>query len=319
LPTTEENEDYDYELDVHPQISGYSNLREEICKHVEEDPSFKDCVGITVEKGINHDLDHSVYMYNPEAFNWNVLEKKSGIRLSDVKNDISIIYTFGGGPWGLYKMTPALIKRYFNKGAEVIIHSDEGTFQFSDTYENAKNATAFIGQHHNDQHFKVILRPKSRAQPQTIQKPTPSKIVTLETYQPNFGWILSGNSTNWKIALKRNIWGVKPKHRPLWQQIKEGDTVFFYATRPISGLIGSGKVTMKMKESEPYWPDERSIGMVKYPYRIEFTPTRMIEEDEWKSKRVSIRHLGPIYFGGINPIRSKYLLTRLHDLMNKIR
>jgi hypothetical protein len=261
-------------------------------------------------------------MYNPQAFNWPSFEAKSKLKLSPVKNDISIIYTFGGGPWGLYKMTPALIKRYFNKGAEVIIESTDGTFQFSDTYQNARKATELIGQHHNDKTFKVILRPKTRTQSQTLQqtfpKPAPAKTIALESYPQAFGWILSGNSPNWRIALKRNIWGVKPKHKPLWTQINIGDTVFFYVTRPVSGLIGSARVTRKMEESKPYWPDEEQLGRAIYPYRIEFKPTKILEEPKWENERVSISHLGPIYFGGINPIRNRDLLTQLNRLLEKL-
>jgi organic radical activating enzyme len=44
LPTTEDNEDYDFKLEDHPQYSGYKNLREEINKYIKEYPSFKNCV-----------------------------------------------------------------------------------------------------------------------------------------------------------------------------------------------------------------------------------------------------------------------------------
>jgi hypothetical protein len=211
-------------------------------------------------------------------------------------------------------MTPALIKRYFNQGAEIVIESDLGSIQLSDTYENAKKATDFIGKYHNDRNFRIIIRPKAKAKLQRVKLSQ----VSLEGCQPAFGWILSGTPSNWKVAFGRNIWGVKSKHKALWQQIKKDDVLFLYATKPISGLIGIAKATGVMKEKEPYWPDEIIEGRVKYPYRIEFKPVKILDERDWESRKISISHLGSIYFQGINPIRNKELLKRLDDIAKDI-
>ena len=59
-------------------------------------------------------------------------------------------------------------------------------------------------------------------------------------------WILFGPEKNWKIAFKQGgIWGVK---RPLyseWKALEPGDCVFFFATKPISGVIGVGRIQTK--------------------------------------------------------------------------
>ncbi|MEM3871726.1 MAG: EVE domain-containing protein [Nitrososphaeria archaeon] len=318
LPTTEENENYEYNIEEHPQYSGYKNLREEINRCIKEDPGFKDCVDITVEKGINHDLEHKVYMYNPKAFQWQIFEQKSGIKLSEVKNDICIIYTFGGGPWGLYKVTPGLIKRYFNQGAELVIESDEGIKVFSGNYKDARAATKFIGQHYLDKKFKIIIRPKTFVTKPEKRETTQTTLTEEEFKIPVFGWILSGSPSNWKVALKRNVWGVEPKHKPLWQKVKPGDTLFLYATKPVSGIIGVAKVTKIMEENKPYWPDETFENRIKYPYRIEFEPIKILKDNEWESKKIPISYLGPIYYKGINPITDIKLKQRLNGIVNKL-
>jgi hypothetical protein len=314
LPTTEKNENYDFHIMEHPQYSGYKNLKNEIDKCLREDPGFKDCVDITVEKGINHDLEHKVYMYNPKAFQWNIFEEKSGIKLSEVKNDICIIYTFGGGPWGLHKVTPGLIKRYFNQGAEIIIQSNSETVSFWGNYSDAIKATNFIANHFLEQNFKIIIRPQTiTAEPKAI-KPIQHR---REFKQPIFGWVLSGSPQNWRAALKRNIWGLKPIHKIFWVQMKEGDLLFLYATRPVSGVVGIAKVKRVMEENKPYWPDEIAAGKVKYPLRVEFEPVKILPGENWEVKRVLISHLGNIYFHGVNPLTDKELFQTLVNTVKR--
>lgn len=315
LPTTEENENYDFSVDEHPQYSGYKNLREEINECIREDDDFRNCVDITVEKGINHDLEHKIYMYNPSAFKWKVFEEKSGIKLSEVKNDICIIYTFGGGPWGLYKVTPGLIKRYFNQGAEVIVESSSGTVRFCGNYAEAKKATSFIGNHYLDSNFRIIIRPKTMLEKVEEVKPVFIPQAVKPRGQHIFGWILSGSPSNWKVALKRNIWGLKPKHKPYWLQAKNGDTLFLYATRPVSGIIGIARVKRIVEENEPFWPDEIAAERVKYPLRIEFEPVKIMNEEEWSDGKISIGNFGAIYFQGINPITDENAMKKLKEMV----
>ncbi|MCZ7382894.1 MAG: hypothetical protein O8C64_15165 [Candidatus Methanoperedens sp.] len=149
-------------IEEHPQISGIKNLMERINRYSVEDEKFLDCVDITIEKGINHDLEHYVYLYNPEALNWKEFQTQSGIEMSEVKNDINIIYRFGGGQWGVLNRTPGLAKRYFDQGAEIQAISEDGEFTGKDNYASAKELSRFIEDHHNDRHFQVIIRPKSK-------------------------------------------------------------------------------------------------------------------------------------------------------------
>ncbi|MEM3449510.1 MAG: EVE domain-containing protein [Nitrososphaerota archaeon] len=317
LPTSEENENYDFSIDEHPQHSGYKNLREEINRCIREYDGFRNCVDISVEKGINHDLEHNIYMYNPEAFKWQVFEEKSGIKLSEVKNDICIIYTFGGGPWGLYKVTPGLIKRYFNQGAEIIVESSSGTMRFCGDYAEAKRATNFIGSHYLDSNFKIIIRPITVLERMEEVKPVSIPQRVKQREQHIFGWILSGSPSNWKVALERNIWGLRPQHKPYWLQVKNGDTLFLYATRPVSGVVGIAIVKKTVEEDKPFWPDEIVAERVKYPFRIEFEPVKILNEDEWEDRKISLSSFGPIYFQGINPIVDEVLMKKLNETIKR--
>lgn len=102
-------------------------------------------------------------------------------------------------------------------------------------------------------------------------------------------WILFGPEKNWKIAFKQGgIWGVK---RPLyseWKALEPGDCVFFFATKPISGVIGVGRIQTKFIQDKPLWPDEIAIGKVLYPYRFEFHVDYVLEQDRWESDRIKV-------------------------------
>ena len=51
-----------------------------------------------------------------------------------------------------------------------------------------------------------------------------------------------------------------------------------------------------------------------YPFRIEFQPTSLLDHRNWQSGSVKIKHLGSIYFQGINPIVKQELVDKLKDI-----
>lgn len=62
-------------------------------------------------------------------------------------------------------------------------------------------------------------------------------------------WTLSGNPENWETALEGNIWGLREgRLKSLWENISNGDILFFYCLSPIGGIIGFGKCLAKFKE-----------------------------------------------------------------------
>jgi len=101
-------------------------------------------------------------------------------------------------------------------------------------------------------------------------------------------WIIMGPKKSWETAFEQGgIWGVKHLVYPEWKALEKGDIIFFYATTPIKGVIGVGRVETKFIQDKPLWPDEIAIGKVLYPFRFEFHTDYVLEQDVWGSKRIS--------------------------------
>ena len=101
-------------------------------------------------------------------------------------------------------------------------------------------------------------------------------------------WIIIGPRGSWETAFKQEgIWGVKKLLYPEWKALDRGDTIFFYATKPVKGIIGAGKVETKFIQDKPLWPDEIAEGKVLYPLRFEFNIDYVLEQDRWESDRIS--------------------------------
>ena len=88
--------------------------------------------------------------------------------------------------------------------------------------------------------------------------------------------ILCGNKKNWNVATEYKIWGAKPTSQRLWNELSNGDIVFFYVTRTIKRIIGVGRVQEKLDpqtyQPKPLWPDEIRENKVIYPYRFRIEP-----------------------------------------------
>lgn len=102
-------------------------------------------------------------------------------------------------------------------------------------------------------------------------------------------WIIIGPKESWEIAFEQGgIWGVKDLLYPEWKALEKEDIIFFYATKPVSGVIGVGRVQTKFIQDKPLWPDEIAAGEVLYPYRFEFHNDYVLEQDRWKSDRIKV-------------------------------
>ncbi len=102
-------------------------------------------------------------------------------------------------------------------------------------------------------------------------------------------WVVLGPKANWELAFKQGgIWGVKSLLYPEWKALDRGNTLFFYATAPISGVIGTGKFDSRFIQDKPLWPDEVSLRKVLYPYRFQFQIDYVIEPNRWKDDGVKI-------------------------------
>jgi hypothetical protein len=101
-------------------------------------------------------------------------------------------------------------------------------------------------------------------------------------------WIILGPKESWQTAFKEGcIWGVKEVLYPEWKALEQGDIIFFHITKTIGGVIGVGRVQTKFIQHKPLWPDEIREGKVLYPLRFEFDVDYLIEEKDWKNKKIS--------------------------------
>jgi len=96
-------------------------------------------------------------------------------------------------------------------------------------------------------------------------------------------WLAVGPPGNWKTAFERkNIWGLTARQKQSWESLAQADIVLFYATQPISGIIGYGTIQTKFRQNEPLWPNEIAQGKVIWPLRFEFNVEYCLPPDEWK-------------------------------------
>ncbi len=115
-------------------------------------------------------------------------------------------------------------------------------------------------------------------------------------------WLAVGPVENWKIGVKEKIWAVSPSSSKRWEQIKKGDMVFFYATTPVKGLIGTGIVARTDFSESPFWPQEKQRGESLWPYRILFERLKVLPHTDWKTKRYSPDRRGIVFQVAFQPI-----------------
>uniref|UniRef100_UPI00404AE64D hypothetical protein n=1 Tax=Ignavibacterium sp. TaxID=2651167 RepID=UPI00404AE64D len=102
-------------------------------------------------------------------------------------------------------------------------------------------------------------------------------------------WIILGPEQSWKTAFKQGgIWGVKEMLYPEWKALDRGDVLFFYITKTVRGIVGTGRLENKFIQDKPLWPDEVNTNKVIYPFRFEFHIDYLIEEKDWRDKKIPI-------------------------------
>ncbi len=108
-------------------------------------------------------------------------------------------------------------------------------------------------------------------------------------------WIATGSPEYWQIAFNvGKIWGVTDKKLRLWEKLANGDYILFYATKPVSGVIGYGVVRTKFKQYKPLWPREVKEGIVIWPYRFEFDVEYCLPQDKWATHKVSSKYISSV-------------------------
>jgi len=109
-------------------------------------------------------------------------------------------------------------------------------------------------------------------------------------------WLAVGPPEHWQTAFEHgNIWGLRvtPRLQAFWESLSDRDGMLFYATSPVSGVIGYGMVRTKFKQDKPLWPQEIKERKVIWYYRFEFDVTYCLPRDKWESDKVVSKRLIP--------------------------
>lgn len=130
-------------------------------------------------------------------------------------------------------------------------------------------------------------------------------------------WLVVGSKKNWDIAFKnKNIWGLRKTQRLLWESINEKkDIILFWATLPIGGIIGYGRVRTKFIQDKPLWPEELEKYEVIWPLRFEFDVEYCLPPDKWKSEKILSKELFPrAGFQQINESTAKSIISNMYTV-----
>lgn len=119
-------------------------------------------------------------------------------------------------------------------------------------------------------------------------------------------WLAVGSAEHWQVAFENgNVWGLQATKKRWWERVTDGDGLVFYATRPIGGAIGLGKVITKFKQDKPLWPVEIQKGEVLWPLRFEFDVEFCFPPVQWETSRLEIDALRAIVQAGFQPLKDK--------------
>jgi len=97
--------------------------------------------------------------------------------------------------------------------------------------------------------------------------------------------------------------GSEAKSYRKWEEIKEGDFLFFYATAPVKGVIGYGKITTKFIQKVPLWSKEVEENTVIWPFRFEFDIEYCLPPNAWQQKPYTNRSIQHLAIGGFRRIQ----------------
>jgi hypothetical protein len=127
-------------------------------------------------------------------------------------------------------------------------------------------------------------------------------------------WLAVGPPENWEISLEKGVWGIPPTYEKAWGRVAPGDTVFFYATAPVKGVIGYGEIRATKRESTPLWPQEVKEGRALWPLRVELEVKASLPRQQWEYRRVTVQRRGLVLqraFQRLTDARAQELLEAL--------
>jgi predicted RNA-binding protein len=118
-------------------------------------------------------------------------------------------------------------------------------------------------------------------------------------------WVSSGSPENWKVGIERGgVWAVNPKLKDRWKRLSPGDVLVFYATHPISGIIGIGRIKKIEEGDKPIWPEEIQRGKAIWRYRFWFDILHKVEPEKWKEQKIFVKDLRVSVRAGLDHLSS---------------
>ena len=129
-------------------------------------------------------------------------------------------------------------------------------------------------------------------------------------------WMATGPGGSWEVGLqpKRKMWGMIARYEREWDQVAPGDTVLFYATSPIKGVFGYGKVRSKVKEDTPLWAQEREEGKAIWPFRLVLDVESSLPKKSWETKRIRVSPKQAVRQRGFQKLRENVAKELIHEL-----
>ena len=131
-------------------------------------------------------------------------------------------------------------------------------------------------------------------------------------------WLVVGPPQNWEHSLNHgNIWGFPKHYSSKWEQIEVGDTIVYYAMRPVKGLIGYGTLESKMLGEKPFFPSETEQNRVLWPLRITYRNIFSLSYERWPSSGIPLERRGVILQRAVHRLqeeRGKELVQALSSL-----
>jgi len=303
----------DYNIEQHPQFKGLKNITE-----ILGDAHGGLAVSLTLERGINHAKTGVAFVNTPTSLRWDIFISKLNKTLK-LEGERSIKFSEVDNPFRSANQYGYLFSRYHNMGAGIIAYSGNESYIYlpSDSTSVKKQLKVFIKQKKaTGEKVKVVFYPadfdnniKGSSRKVDIFKPIDSQVTV--TKQTSNVWILTGNDTNWEVALKNNIWGVRAGYEELKSQLKVGDYVFFYVARPVSGLIGCGIYTEDYNSMELIWDDEKKASEVLYPIRFKFNVLYVLDKNLWITNSTPLSGSGIDFRHGLNAVPKGFKVGKL--------
>lgn len=307
-----------FNIKNHPQYSGLMNI-------IDIKERYRQLLGdtfsLTIERGINHGKTNG-YINFPNSLRWqdftekfnSELQKKNlpTIKFSDVNNPLQYAKQFG-----------YLFGRYHSHGAAVRVESPGSTKEYMpwDTTDKEKILKKHIKKIKEEgKPFNLIFYPCKQATSYSVEAHS-SVIAQKEDKigKSKIGnvWIFTGKLLNWEFSIQKGIWGVKEKHKDLWNSLKQGNQAVFYVSKPVGGLIGVGIVTKKFNNEELVWEDEIDKNECIYPYKINFKIKFVLQRNKWVTKRIVIKRTGIPFQHGINLVDNQVDQNQLNRLLKR--